>query len=659
MKFSNSGFLNADMSVNVDKIQFQNMVLENVDFNKNRSLIQINALAKNKTLKLGISGNLLSNDDCYIYAINSFLFKQKDKAKPVVSKMAELRLWKKDNAIAVDIDNLKIGQGVLNLHALHRVNDLIFNVKFAKVNLYNLLEIKKIFKYNISKKIYGFGQCDLHTKNGILLGNLILDLHANDKKVSQIKSCFDENFFECKIRHEGGVDNFFADVKLPFYYSISDLKVHDSKTQKIFVDVSIKGALEKILLFDDNMTIKGNCVGNMIISGNKDNPKVDTNIKISQGLFEKDGVLFPNISIDLFSDDLNKIKIRKAIAIDSRGNKFTIYGGGSLVVDSGFPNIDCDMSMECKNFKIIDSVGLGVSITGKAIGSGRINKLNIKGNVDTNISYNIDEAFRQYNSQDFVKFHEVGNVAKDNKIAETIASLSPFVFDIDLNCKKLRVFGSAIDGVFSGKIKFLTFKGLLALDGMLSLKRGYINVAAKNINIKRGKLIFDKCNQFVPKVDILASSVFKNLLVFINVKSKDDLNMSIDISSTPQYSPEQILANIIFGRNMHDLKISEALRIKEAIKNITFKNDSKSILDVLKKLTFLNIGIHQEVNQSNRQETYAVNAGTYVTDKIYVGVKKNFEKENANVNIRVNVSPQVFVEGTSGGEVGVSWIKRY
>lgn len=537
-------------------------------------------------------------------------------------------------------------------------NDLKLNLNFSKINLYNLLEIKKIFKYNISKKIYGFGKCNLHTQNGILIGDIVLDLKTNNKKLSQIRSNFSKNFLGCKIQHEGGVDNFIADMKLPFYYSVIDFKFHNSNEQIIDVEASIKGELEKILLFDDNLSIKGNCLGKIKISGDKNNPKIDSNIKIANGLFEKDGIIFPNINIDLFSCDLNKIKIRNATSTDNRGNKFTINGIGHVVVDGILPNLDCNLSIECTNYHIIDSDGLGVSITGKAAGKGLINKLNITGNVDSNINYNIDELSRKNNIQDFIKFYANGKRLNDNKkISSTVTP--PFNFDINLNCKKLRVSGNTIDSIFSGKVNFLTFNNELALDGMLSLEKGYINIAGKNINIKSGKLVFEKSNKFTPMVDISASSVFKNLLVFINIKSKEDLNIAIDITSKPHYSPEQILAIIIFGRNMQDLKISEILRIKEAIKNMEFTKGSKSILDILKNLTFLNIGIQQEINQSNRQETYAVNAGTYVTDKIYVGLKKNFEKENANVNIKLNISPQVFIEGTSGGDIGVSWIKRY
>lgn len=647
-----------DFEGKIEKIKLGNFEIKNVDFNCKKGSFFVTTKLNEKE-DFNLAGQFLKEDSKY-----SLKFSKIDlKSLNILSDNLLLTYAHLNDALSLNSSKTKFGEhGNIILDMLIQKDNLSLNVDFKNIAVDKLVKLKNLKKNKLFDGLTVEGKCNLHGALSAITGTFDLGLFKNKtNNILSLKWNAADSYFLCALTYNDNGNYVLGNIKLPGKFSLKDFKLVDSSLKDVFIDIKTSADLQKILFLPDDMTVKGKCVSEILIKGHKNSPTIKANLKISQGLFEGAGVIFPNINAELFSDDLNKVHIKVFEAKDSDGNKFSITGSGKVVFNEGIPNLDCDLKVKTKNYLLMNTDTINAIVTGTGTGTGLLGDLNVKGNLDAKITYNIPNDNGNFSLYENIIIHDSKKhfVPKETEKLDT--PYKPlFNFDVDLNCKNLEVIGDSIESNFIGKTKLITFDERLSLDGELKLKSGYLSFINKRLAIRNGSLKFRKENGLVPKVDILAQSNFKDLLLSVKIVSDENLKPKIDIFSNPKHRMDQILSKVLFGRPSQELRLSEATKIQEAVKNIKQQsNDAFSILDQIKKLMFVDISLEQDINETTREESYSLKAGAYVNDKIYIGVKKNLEKESASCNVKIDISPQVSLEGDSNGDVGISWFRRY
>lgn len=650
-----------DFKLDISKLKIANLNFNDIRASIVKDTFKITSL-KGKNIKdLEINGTFKNTSEEFTLNINDLIF-SKYGIKLTSSNLLINYSFDK-NRLNIMSDLIKINNsGNLKINSEISDNYLVLDSDFKNLALQSFLASKRLYNLNVLVDTFINGRLNIKGKLDNLYGKFDININKNSNKILELlveSNKNDDGLTIGNLRYKFGIDSIVADFKLPMILNLIEKKFTNSHSNQIGVDMHISGNFQNMLLIPDSINIRGNCFANISISGNKLNPNIKANLKIKNGLYEQAGVIFPNINADIIANDIDKLKINKLEAKDSKGHIFQITGYGNLIFDKNVPDIDCHLYVNANNYNLINSENLNMSISGKATGTGLLSHLKIFGNLDVNAIYNTDSIFEEKDFSGLI-IHDPQKRSKTLIYEkENYNGNSLFDFNLNLNCHNLKVTGSSMDSNFSGKLKFLTFDNELALDGLLKLKDGTLNFLTKKMRIRNGELLFKPKNKFVPLVTMTATETFRDFMLLIKIASNDNLGLTVDILSNPRYQLEQLLSRIIFGRPVQELKIAEAVKIQEAIKNVKHNdNNSLKFLEQISKLMSVSLSVEQNKLNTD-QETYSLNAGTYITDKIYIGVKKDFEKDTTSGNVKINISPQFFVEGDTNGDFGITWFRRY
>lgn len=651
-------FSDGDSEGQIEKIKLGNAELQNIDFNYKKGRISATTKPNGKE-DFRFEGLFRQENSWYLGKFNKVCLKSLNISSDNFLLMYE----PSKNVLKLNSTAIKLAEnGSIMLDVLMQNDNLSLKADFKNIALNKLVKLKNLKKNKLFDGLTASGTCNLHGSLSNLTGAFDLEIFKNQtNNIWSSKGKLADSYFSCSLTYKDNGNYILGNIKLPKVISLKDFKLADSVRKDVFIDIKTSVDLQKILLLPDDMTIKGKCVSEILIKGHKNSPMIRANLKISEGFFEGAGVVFPNIDAELFSDDLNKVHIKILEAKDSGGNKFSITGSGKVVFNDDIPNFDCDIKFKTENYRLMNANTLNAIVTGTGTGTGLLGDLNVKGHLDTKITYSVPIDNGNFSLYENIIVHDSKKHFVPKKTENLEKSYKPlFNFDVDLNCKNLEVIGDSIESNFSGKAKLITFNERLSLDGLLKLKHGSLSFINKRLSIRKGSLKFKKENGLIPEVDILAQNNFKDLMLFVKIVSDENLKPKIDIFSNPKHRMDQILSKVLFGRPSQELRLFEGTKIQEAVKNIQRQsNDAFSILDQIKKLMFIDVSLEQDISESTRKESYSLKAGTYVNDKIYIGVKKNLEKENTSCNVKIDLSPQVSLEGDSNGNVGISWFRRY
>jgi translocation and assembly module TamB len=195
------------------------------------------------------------------------------------------------------------------------------------------------------------------------------------------------------------------------------------------------------------------------------------------------------------------------------------------------------------------------------------------------------------------------------------------------------------------------------LTGGLSLVRGRLDLAGRQIDFDRADVSFQGDGRLVPQLDVSASARSADVVARINVTGEAD-DPQIELASEPELPREEILARLLFDRAIGQLSAIQAAQLAQSAATLAGVGPGgPGLLGNLRRgvgLDRLGVTAGAEGDAGGG----GVEAGRYVSDRVYVGVEQDFAGES-RARVEVEITDTIRLESTvgprSGTGVGVNF----
>jgi len=215
--------------------------------------------------------------------------------------------------------------------------------------------------------------------------------------------------------------------------------------------------------------------------------------------------------------------------------------------------------------------------------------------------------------------------------------------------------GLGLESEWGGK---LIVKGTAAapvIDGDIAVLRGQMSIIGKTFMIESGSVSFTGESEIDPILDIEAKNESGELTVIAKVTGPAS-QPTFALSSIPSLPQDEIVAQMLFGKNTSQLSSIEAIQLAQAVAELSGKGGSGGgVLDFTRNL----LGLDVLRVESDAAGGPAVGAGKYVTDDVYVGVKQGTTAGSGTVGVEVELTPHISLKSDVGqtgeSDIGVNF----
>lgn len=247
-----------------------------------------------------------------------------------------------------------------------------------------------------------------------------------------------------------------------------------------------------------------------------------------------------------------------------------------------------------------------------------------------------------------------GSSTRENKVA-SVAKLN-----ITLDAPgQIFVRGRGLDAEFEGNLAISGTASDPVLAGQFRARRGSFSLLDRVLQLETGEIRFSGPIPPAPFLNIIARTRAQNTEFEIGLTGpvqKPELTMS----SNPSLPRDELLALLLFGRELQAISAFEALQLAQATRELAgLGSGEPGILDKARStlgLDTLNVSTDEENNVS-------VTTGKYVTDRVFVGVRQGATPEAREITTQIELSPSISANTTLDGEgnqgVGMNWRYDY
>jgi translocation and assembly module TamB len=196
-------------------------------------------------------------------------------------------------------------------------------------------------------------------------------------------------------------------------------------------------------------------------------------------------------------------------------------------------------------------------------------------------------------------------------------------------------------------------------NGTMESIRGRYQEFGKRFALEHARLRFQGAVPPSPYLDVLAGVKAGDVAAKIALTGPVAAP-SFKMSSDPALPEDEILARVLFKRDLRRLSPFQALQLAQTLRRLAGKGGGGfDPLGILQEKTGLD-DLRAETSESG--ET-TVGAGKYVTDKVYLELEKGAAEHSGTANVVIEAGPDVTVESKVGRDakagVGIFWKHDY
>jgi translocation and assembly module TamB len=424
---------------------------------------------------------------------------------------------------------------------------------------------------------------------------------------------------------------------------------------------SAKGQLGLDIL-NDFLVASGNQIRGKVdlavqAGGTIDTPQLAGTVKFLDGEFEnlKLGTSLKSIEI-LTSFDMNQFVLDN---LSAKTPKDGVISAKGTIKKSGENDFIADLKLNTKSAQLvaIDTITSQVTSDLHLLGSIKYPALNGE------ITINHTEIYVPNNLPPSVVVLEVEETDGDeDEIEKTIkiesANKEDPGFDMGLDLKikapgQIFVRGRGLDAELEGDLLVTGTTNKPNVDGAFKLRRGTLDILNRKVKFKQGVVGFDGVPGRDPDLDFKAEVPAKNMTILIGVLGAVS-DPKIQLSSDPEMPQDEILSNFLFDKSAGSITPIEAVQLANSAAQLAgMGGQGAGAMDKVRN----SLGL-DTLKFSGDDSGPGVEAGRYVADGVYVGVKQGLGEDSSGAVLEYEVTPNITVESDIGADansrVGVS-----
>ncbi|MCG6904789.1 MAG: translocation/assembly module TamB domain-containing protein [Rhodobacter sp.] len=219
---------------------------------------------------------------------------------------------------------------------------------------------------------------------------------------------------------------------------------------------------------------------------------------------------------------------------------------------------------------------------------------------------------------------------------------------------RIFVRGRGLDVEMGGRLRLLGTTADVVTQGRFDLVRGRLDILGKRLALTEG--IVRLQGDFDPYLRIVAETESGGVSIRIVIEGLAS-SPEITFTSSPDLPEDEVVARLLFGRDLSQISPLQALQIASAI-NTLAGNGKGGIVNRLRQ----NFGLDDlDITRDTNGET-AVKAGKYISENIYTDVTVNSSGQS-EINLNLSITPSLTARGTAGSDgntgLGLFFEKNY
>ena len=222
------------------------------------------------------------------------------------------------------------------------------------------------------------------------------------------------------------------------------------------------------------------------------------------------------------------------------------------------------------------------------------------------------------------------NVRRPGQAQAAPESKLLIVLDINLHAPRdLLVQGRGLNAELGGDVHLGGSTDNLLGSGSFDLVRGTFALASTTLTFSSGRVSFNGTglkHKIDPTLDFTAQTTAADATATLHITGFADAPQ-FDLSSTPPLPQDEILARLLFGESASQLTVLQIAQIGVAVATLSGVGGSgpNPLAKVQKKLGLdrLSVGGGTSTGAAGQTSGAAVEAGRYVTNRVFVGAKQS------------------------------------
>lgn len=449
-----------------------------------------------------------------------------------------------------------------------------------------------------------------------------------------------------------GIKTLAGNITLPLTLAVQPYQLDLSNATPLTgkFEANLNGNKMAALVLPPGQSFEGLIRASGTLAGSFGQPEITGTVSVDDGKFidKQSGVAMNDIVVraDL---TLDSITLTKLTATDGAEGDLKINGSYAF----GQPDAAADFKVRAKALHLLKShtadgkfdADLSINGAGKKYKlSGVIKPEFINVNIPQNFGTTIPQV----------------NIVEADKVDEHDSSLEialDILFDMP---KRLFVRGWGLDTEFGGSLDIRGTAEEPLIEGTMKSLRGTYKEFGKKFDLAKANLRFSGAIPPSPFLDILAETDAEDIKAQVNL-SGPVTKPSIKMSSEPALPEDEVLAKVLFGKDLTDISPYQAIQLTQTLQRFSGGGGGNGFDPMGAVLGATGL---DELNVEMSEEGAAtVGAGKYLTDKVYLEVQGGGEEGSGGARIEIEVTPNISVESEVGqdaqGGAGVFWKKDY
>lgn len=203
---------------------------------------------------------------------------------------------------------------------------------------------------------------------------------------------------------------------------------------------------------------------------------------------------------------------------------------------------------------------------------------------------------------------------------------------------RIFVRGRGLDAELGGQIRLRGTSNDVIPSGRFELLRGRLDILQQRFDLDEGFATLE--GDFSPFLRLVASTDTETGTAFITLEG-DVTEPKISFSSTPALPEDEVLARLIFGRDLTSISPLQAIQLAAAVNTLAGRGDG----GIINKLR-LSAGLDDLDITSTEDGTTALRAGKYLAKNIYTDVTVDSTGETS-IDLNLDVTKDLTLRGST------------
>jgi translocation and assembly module TamB len=221
----------------------------------------------------------------------------------------------------------------------------------------------------------------------------------------------------------------------------------------------------------------------------------------------------------------------------------------------------------------------------------------------------------------------------------------------------VRVEGFGVNSEWRGDIHAGGTAGAPAITGEINLVRGFAEFLGREFTLDSGRIVLDAQARGGARVNIAGSHEQNDLRVNLNITGEAAMP-DIAWSSVPALPRDEIISRLYFGKSSPQLSAYEAIQLAQMSGALGGFGGAGGVIDFARRVTSLDV-LRIEPPAGGDIANPSVTVGKYVTERVYVGARRDAESSSSAIEVQIEVTPSISVEVETGSDnsqaAGVNW----